>query len=44
MSRRPTEDPEAAAGIAQFEGYLLWQAEICTARAEGMPSPGVCHG
>ncbi|MBA4864174.1 hypothetical protein H1V43_23015 [Streptomyces sp. PSKA54] len=35
MSRRPPEDAEAAAGIAQLEGYLLCQAEIRTARAEG---------
>ncbi|ONK10171.1 hypothetical protein [Streptomyces sp. MP131-18] len=25
---------EAAAGIAQLEGYLLWQAELAGARAE----------
>ncbi|WP_194117775.1 hypothetical protein [Streptomyces hoynatensis] len=26
---------QAAAGIAQLEGYLLWQAELRGARAEG---------
>ncbi|WP_199827605.1 hypothetical protein [Streptomyces specialis] len=30
---RPPRD-EAAEGIAQLEGYLLWQSELSTARAE----------